>query len=104
MEDFINKLFAYLADLSATVPYLETTLATIGGFVVAATVLKPVVYWIVARTETDKDDIFANRLYLFLDSCGIALGQLVGVFKRKYPEAAALAGRMSAETKGTSHE
>lgn len=104
MEDFINKLFAYLADLSATVPYLETTLAIVGGFVVAATVLKPVVYWIVARTETEKDDIFANRLYQFLDSFGIAIGQLVGVFKRKYPQTAALADRMSAETKGTSHE
>lgn len=104
MENFINKLFVYLADLSATVPYLETTLAVIGGFVVAATILKPVVYWIVVRTETDKDDIFANRLYQFLDSFGVALGQLVGVFKRKYPEAAALADKFAPETKGAGHE
>lgn len=104
MEDFINKLFVYLADLSATVPYLETTLAIVGGFVVAATLLKPVVYWIVARTETDKDDIFANRLYMFLDSFGVAVSQLVGVFKRKYPAAAALADKVTPETKEAGHE
>lgn len=94
MEEMFNKAFMLLAELSETMPYLETTLALIGGFVVIATVLKPVVYWIVSKTETEKDEIIANRFYQFLDSFGIAFEQLVPIFKRKYPTASDFAERI----------
>lgn len=91
MHELINNFITWLVSYSSNQPILETLLVIIGGLVVAATVLKPLVLLIVSKTETEKDDKAAAKLYLILDSFGIAFEQLADLFKKKYPEAAKLA-------------
>ncbi len=100
MPELFNNFIAWLVNYSSNQPALETVLVIIGGLVVAATVLKPLVLLIVSKTETEKDDKAAAKLYLILDSFGIAFGQLADLFKKKYPDAAKLAESVEKQGKG----
>lgn len=82
MENLVNSLVSWLV----AQPAVETVLVFIGGLVVAATVLKPFILLVVSKTKTQKDDMAVEKIYLILDSFGIAFGQLAEVFKKKYPE------------------
>lgn len=91
MENLVNSLITWLISYASAQPAAETALVFIGGLVVAATLLKPFILLVVSKTKTAKDDMAVEKIYLFLDSFGIAFGQLADVFKKKYPEIAKLA-------------
>lgn len=97
MENLVNSLVSWLISYASAQPAAETVLVFIGALVVCATVLKPFILLIVSKTKTQKDDIVAEKIYLFLDSFGIAFGQLTEVFKKKYPEIAKLADKRDDE-------
>lgn len=88
MENIINSVLAFTLTQIATYPKIAVALSVLGGIVAIATVVKPLVFWLVAKTDTDKDDRFARRFYDIIEGAALDFTPCVALFRRRNPKAA----------------
>lgn len=88
MENIINSVLAFALTQIATYPKIAVALSVLGGIVAIATVVKPLVFWLVAKTDTDKDDRFACRFYDIIEGTALDFTPCVALFRRRNPKAA----------------
>lgn len=89
MENVINSVLAFALTQIATYPKIAVALSVLGGIVAIATVVKPLVFWLVAKTDTDKDDRFARRFYCVIEGTALDFTPCIALFRRRNPKAAA---------------
>lgn len=99
MQDIINAVIVYLLGLADQYPTVALILSVIGGVVLIATIIKPIVFWAVKKTATEKDDRFAERFYAVIEGTAFDFAPLIALFKRRNPKAAAALEKVEKVTK-----
>lgn len=87
MESVINSILLF-ALAHTDIAWVAVALSMLGTIIAVLTVVKPVAFWAVKLTKTEKDDAFVKRLYDVVEGTAIDWKPYVALFRRRNPDAA----------------